>query len=119
MSLPALTGSGASPFAIDRTGADDTVVGMAAPATGAVSVESMLYVPFVMTVPLARGFATCTTSWTDEDDPAFSAPIFQVTTPAASVPPAVADTNVVFAGIVSVITPPLALALPVFEYDSA
>src|SRR5882672_7883890 len=71
-----------------------------------------------MTVPFASGLATCTTSCTDEDDPAFSAPMFQVTTPAASVPPAVADTNVVFAGIVSAITTPPALALPVFENDS-
>src|SRR3989442_1504751 len=71
-----------------------------------------------MTVPLARGLATCTTSWTDEDDPAFSAPMFRATTPTASIPPAGADTKAVFAGIVSVITTPLALALPVFEYDS-
>src|SRR2546427_468658 len=118
MLLPALTGSGASPLEMARTGLEVTVVLMTPPAAGAVSVESMPYVLFVMTVPLARGLATCTTSWTDEDEPAFSAPMFQVTTPAASVPPAVADTKVVFAGIVSVITTPLALALPVFEYDS-
>ena len=118
MSLPALTGSGASAFAIARTGADETVVGAIPPATGAVSFESMPYVALLMTVPLASGLATCTTSCTDEDDPEFKAPMFQVTTPAASVPPPVADTNVVFAGIVSVITIPLALALPVFEYDS-
>src|SRR3989442_11714332 len=118
MLLPALTGSGASAFAIDRTGADDTVVGTIPPATGAVSVESMPYVPFVMTVPLARGLATCTTTWTDEDDPAFSAPMFQVTTPAASVPPAVADTKVVLAGVVLLLTPPQALAGPGFCKES-
>ena len=44
--------------------------------------------------------------------------MFQVTTPAASVPPPVADTNEVFAGMVSAITTAVALALPVFEYDS-
>ena len=71
-----------------------------------------------MSVPFASGLATCTTSWTDEDDPTFSAPMFQVTTPAAGVPPAVADTNVVFAGIVSLTTTPEALAVPVFEKDS-
>src|SRR5438093_5854227 len=73
----------------------------------------MLYVGLVMTVPFGRGLVTCTTSWTDEDEPAFSDPMFQVTTPAASVPPPVAETNVVFAGTVSVMTTPLALALPV------
>ena len=118
MLLPALTGSGASPLEMARTGLDVTVVVIAAPAVGAVSVLSMLYVGLVMTVPFARGLVTCTTSWTDEDEPAFSDPMFQVTTPAASVPPPVAETNVVFAGTVSVMTTPLALALPVFEYDS-
>src|SRR5713101_817798 len=63
-----------------------------------------------MTVPFASGLAACTTICTDEDDPAFSAPMFQVTTPAATLPPAVADTKVVFAGTVSVITTPLASA---------
>src|SRR3989442_82804 len=71
-----------------------------------------------MTGPFGRGLATRTTSWTDEDEPAFSAPMFPGTTPAAIVPPPGADTKVVVAGIVSVITTPLALALPVFEYDS-
>src|SRR5438093_1368062 len=118
MLLPAFTGSGASVCSVERSGGDETVVGAIPPATGAVSFESMPYVALLMTVPFASGLVTCTTSWTDEDDPALSAPMFQVTTPAASVPPPVADTNVVFAGIVSVITTPLALALPVFEYDS-
>src|SRR2546426_6970529 len=115
MLLPALTGSGASPLEMARTGLDVTVVVIAAPAVGAVSVLSMLYVELVMTVPFARGLVTCTTNWTDADDPALSAPTFQVTTPAASVPPPVADTNVVFGRTVSVITTPLALALPVLE----
>ena len=41
MLLPAFTGSGASDFEIDRTGSVDTVVVMAAPAIGAVSLLSM------------------------------------------------------------------------------
>src|SRR5439155_153806 len=118
MSLPALTGSGASAFAIASTGADETVVGATPPATGAVSFESMPYVALLMTVPLASGLATCTTTCTDEDDPALSAPMFQVTTPAASVPPPVAIKTVALHGALSVLTTPLALALPVFEYDS-
>src|SRR6266571_5688214 len=115
---PAFTGSGASLFERVRTGRDDTVVVIAVPATGAVSLLSMLNVALVITVPFARGLATCTTSCTDAELPAFSAPMFQVTTPAARVPPPVADTKLVFPGIVSVITTPLALAFPVFEYDS-
>src|SRR2546425_319856 len=79
---------------------------------------ALALVAFVTTVPSAGGLATCTPSCPDEDARAFSPPMFQVTTPAASVPPAVADTNVVFAGIVSAITTSLALALPVFENDS-
>src|SRR5882672_5425530 len=115
MLLPAFTGSGASLFERVRTGRDETVVAIAVPARGAVSLLSMLYVALVITVPFARGLATCTTSCTEPDAPAASAPMFQVTTPAASVPPAVADTNVVFAGTVSVMTTPVALAFPVFE----
>src|ERR1041384_1948134 len=112
---PAFTGSGPSLLEIASTGDDVTVVVSAAPAAGAVSLLSMLYVPFVITVPFASGLATCTTSCTDPDAPAASAPMFQVTTPAASVPPPVADTNEVFAGTVSLIAPPVALAFPVFE----
>ena len=67
-----------------------------------------------MTVPFASGLATCTTSCTVPDDPAFNAPRFQVTTPAARVPPPVADTNVVLAGIVSVIATPEAFMFPAF-----
>src|SRR5437899_2374324 len=71
-----------------------------------------------MTVPLASGLAACTTSWTDADAPAFSTPMFQVTTPAATLPPAVADTKAVFAGSVSEITTPLAFDDPVLENRS-
>src|SRR5436309_3545369 len=113
MLLPAFTGSGASALLILRTGADDTVVVTDAPAVGAVSLLSMLYVPLVMTVPFTSGLATATTNCTLGEEPAARAPMFQVTTPAAGVPPPVADTKLVFAGMVSVITTPVALALPV------
>ena len=99
-------------------GAEVTVVVIGAPAAGAVSLLSTLNVALVMIVPFASGLAVCTTSCTLPDVPALSAPIFQVTIPAASVPPPVAETNEVFPGTVSVITTPVALALPVFEYDS-
>src|SRR6185503_2554439 len=115
MLLPAFTGSGASVLLMFITGADDTVVVTAAPLVGAVCVLSMLYVPFVMTVPLASGLVTATTSWTLLDAPAARLPMFQVTTPAASVPPPVAETKLVLAGIVSAITTPVAFMLPVFE----
>src|SRR6267143_1522990 len=118
MLAPAATGSGASVLEIVRTGEDETVVVMAAPANGVVSLESMLKAPLVMTVPLGSGLATCTTSCTEPEPPAARAPMFQVTTPAARAPPAVAETNVVFAGTVSVITTPVAPAVPVFEYDN-
>src|SRR6267378_2144337 len=118
MFAPAGTGSGASVLEMLSTGADVTVVVAAAPATGAVSLLSMSYVPFVITVPFRSGLVTCTTSCTDPDAPAATRPRFQVTTPPDSSPPAVADTNVVFPGTVSLITTPVALALPVFEYDS-
>src|SRR6267142_1488793 len=113
MLAPAATGSGASVFEMLSTGADVTVVVIAAPATGAVSLLSTLYVPLVITVPFGSGAATCTTSCTEPEPPAGTAPRFQVTTPPASVPPPVADTNAVFAGTVSVITVPVELAVPV------
>src|SRR2546426_8648905 len=115
MLLPAFTGSGASVLEIVKAGEEEPVVVRAAPAAGVVSLESMLNAPLVMTVPFARGEATCTTSCTEPDPPTATAPMFQVTTPAASVPPPVADTNDVLAGIVSVTTTPLAAAVPVFE----
>src|SRR6185503_4103359 len=115
MLLPATTGSGASVLPMLSTGLDDTVVVIEAPLTGAVSLLSMLYVPLVITVPFASGLVTATTSCTDPEAPAATPPTFQVTTPAASVPPPVADTNEVFAGTVSLITTPVAPAFPVFE----
>ena len=113
--LPAATGSGASIADTVRTGAEVTVVVMAAPLTDAVSLQAMPYDPFVMTVPFASGVATRTTSWTDPEAPAASEPIDQVTTPTESVPLFVADTNVVFAGTVSERITPVAPVLPVFE----
>src|SRR3989442_448324 len=118
MLLPAFTGSGASVLEIVKAGEDETVVVMAAPAAGVVSLESMLNAPLVMTVPFASGEVTCTTSCTEPDPPTARAPMFQMTTPAARVPPAVAEKNDVFAGIVSVTTTPVAAAVPVLEYDS-
>jgi len=57
----------------------------------------MLYVPLVRIVPIGqRAHHLGTTSCTLLDAPVASAPMFQVTTPAASVPPPVADTNAVF-----------------------
>src|SRR5947199_197955 len=104
LSVPATAGSGESVLPMLRIGSDVTVVVMAAPATGAVSLLSMAYDELVITVPFARGLATCTTSCTEPDAPAGRNPRFQVTIPPASVPPAVAETKVVFAGRVSVIT---------------
>src|SRR6267142_1288985 len=87
MSLPALTGSGASVLETFSTGVDVTVVVAAAPATGAVSFESIVYEPFVMTVPFASGLFTRTTSSTEDDTPVLRAPIVQVTLPPAIVQP--------------------------------
>src|SRR5436309_175854 len=111
---PAATGAGAPTFEIDSTGAELTVVVASAPLIGPVSVLVMLYVALWITVPLASGEFTLTTSVTLPDAPPFSAPAFQVTTPPASRPGTEADTKVVFTGIVSLITTLVALALPVF-----
>src|SRR6266704_3493794 len=106
---PAATGSGASAADTARTGAEVTVVVMAAPLTGDVSAASML------SVPLVRGVLTWTVSVTDPEAPAASEPIDQVTTPAASEPPPVADTKVVLAGTASLITTTVAPAFPGLE----
>ena len=71
--------------------------------------------PSVMTVPFARGLLTRTTSCTEPEPPAASAPIDQVTTPADNVPPPDADTNVVLTGSVSESTTAVAPEFPVFE----
>src|SRR6266702_3954656 len=68
-----------------------------------------------MTVPFASGLATRTTSWTEPEAPAASEPIDQLTTPAESAPPPVADTNVVFTGTVSESIAPVAPVFPVFD----
>src|SRR5439155_988504 len=117
MSAPAATGSGASVLdRVNRT-LERTVVPTAVPPTAAVSLQSMAYDPLVRSVPLGSGVATCTTICIDEDYPALSDPMFQVTTPPAREPPPVADTKAVLAGTVSVITTPLAFSFPVLEYD--
>src|SRR5262245_64052721 len=115
---PALTGSGASVLETVRTGAEVVVVVMEAPFTGLVSAESTLEVPLVISVPLASGLVTRTTSCTEPDAPALRAPRDQVTTPADSTPPPVADTKVALAGTVSVRTTAEALALPVLAEES-
>src|SRR5882672_6063077 len=112
MLLPATTGSGASALEMPSNGADVTVVVASGPVAGRLSLLSSVQPVLVMTVPDARGLLTFTTSCTDPGAPAASAPTFQVTTPAASVPPPVADTKVVFTGIGSVITTPVALFVP-------
>ncbi len=109
-----MTGSGASVPLKVRIGAAVTPVVMTVPATADVSLLSMLYEPFVMVVPFARGLATRTTICTEPEDEIGSVPMFQVTTPPESVPPRVAETNVVFAGTVSVMTTPVASAVPPF-----
>jgi len=63
---------------------------------------------FVITVPFASGLATATTIWTLPDaPPRRQVAMVQVTTPPASVPPAVADTKVVLAGMASVTSTPV------------
>ena len=97
-----------------RIGLEVTVVVIAAPLTAAVSLLSMLQAPLVIVVPFTSGLATRTTICTDPDAAAFSVPGLKVTTLPDSVPPPVAYTNVVLAGSVSVITTPVALAVPLF-----
>src|SRR2546428_425618 len=104
MLFPAGTGSGASVLDTARTGDDVTVVVIATPAVGAVSLLSMLNVALVITFLYAGGLARYPPSSPPPHAPALSAPMFQVTTPAASVPPPVADTKEVFPGTVSVMT---------------
>src|SRR5947199_957024 len=111
MFAPATTGSGASVFEMFRVGVEATVVVIDAPAVGAVSLLSMLYVPLVMTVPFASGLVTATTSCTLADAPAARAPTFQDTTHAARLRPLVADPKLVLTRMLSVITTPVALPL--------
>src|SRR2546421_696107 len=117
LSVPATAGSGASALDMLRIGSEVTVVVITAPATGAVWLQPIEYDPLAISVPLGSGRLTWTVVCTAPDAPAHSAPMVQATTPAASVPPAVADTKVTLAGTVSVITAPVASSLPVFEYD--
>src|SRR5882762_3310619 len=114
MLAPARTGSGESVFDRVSTGAEVTVVVASGPVCGSDSLLRMVQPVLVITVPFASGLFTRTTSCTEPDTPAFTFPAFQVTTPPDSSPPAVADTNVVFAGTVSLITTPVALFVPTF-----
>src|SRR5262245_2523433 len=115
MLLPAFTGSGASVLLMVITGALLTVVVIEAPLTGAVWALSMLYVPLVITVPFARGLATWKTGRAPCRDTAYTSAMVEVTTTAASVPQPDDETNEVLAGMVSVITTPVAFMFPVFE----
>src|SRR3989454_4817679 len=117
LSVPATAGSGASVLPMFRIGFEVTVVVSSAPLTGPVSVLVMLYVLLWITVPLASGELTCTTRVTVPEAPAASPPRLQVTTPPARSPGAEADTKVVLAGTVSLITTLVAFSLPVLEYD--
>src|SRR3989338_2769652 len=94
MLLPAATGSGASVLVNVNRVSDRTVVVTAAPLVAAVSLQSMLYVPLVTIVPFATGMSIDTTTCTEPEPPAARLPRPHVTTPPASVPPPVADTNV-------------------------
>src|SRR5258706_442887 len=115
MLLPAFTGSGPSAFEIFRVGDDETVVVSSPPAVGGVSTLSMFF--FFMDTPPPETYALSphTPLPTLLDAPAARPPMFQVTTPAASVPPPVALTNAVLVGIVSAMTTPVAFWFPVFE----
>ena len=66
-------------------------------------------------VPTGNPGFKVTVSVTLPDAPAATVPRLQVTTPAASVPPPVALTNVVSTEIVSVITTLVASTVPVFS----
>src|SRR3989338_2919750 len=110
----AFTGSGASVLLTLSTGADVTVVVASGPVCGSDSLLSIVHPVLVITVPFARGLFTLTTSCTDPDTPAFTAPRLHVRTPPASVPPPAAATTVVFAGSGSWSTPPVALFVPTF-----
>src|SRR3989442_1174077 len=114
MLLPALTGLGAAVLKMLRAGAEETVAGSGGPAGGRDWLLAIVQPPLVMTVPLASGLITLTTSCTDPEAPTPTAPMLQVTTPPEGAPPAVADTKAVFVGSGSVITTPVAFAVPVF-----
>src|SRR5438445_350255 len=101
MFAPAATGSGASIFEIDRIGVEVTVAVAFGPVGGSDSLLSIVQPVLVITVPFASGKFTLTVSVTEPDEPAFTLPIFHVTTPPATEPDAEADTNVVLAGIAS------------------
>src|SRR5437867_12228974 len=114
MLLPAFTGSGASVFAIARTGADVTVVLASGPVWASDWLLTTVQPVLVITVPLASGELTRTVRVTEPETPAFTLPMFQVTTPAARVPDAVADTKVVWAGSGCWIRTTVALSVPTF-----
>src|SRR5260221_10659386 len=89
-----------------------TPVVTGAPLRAGVSLQSMLYEPFVMVVPFASGLATRTTICTVPEAAASNAPRLQVTALPERAPPDAADTKIGLAGSVSAITPPVPFPLP-------
>src|SRR5437762_2755145 len=79
-------GLGAAVFDSVRTGVEVTVVVAAGPTCGRVSLLSIVQPVSVITVPFDSGELTRTVSVTDPDEPAFTLPTFQVTTPPATDP---------------------------------
>src|SRR5438093_1240028 len=118
MLFVAVTAAGAAAVVGRRSVVEGKFVVASGPVCGRISLLSMVQPVLVITVPLASGVLTDTTSWTEPEAPEVTVPRFQVTTPAASAPPPVAPTKVVPAGRASEITTPVASALPAFEYDS-
>src|SRR5438093_592930 len=98
-----------------RIGAEVTAVVSVERLGAHVSLESFPTRRSSDLVLLGSGLLMRTTIWTEPEAPAARLPGDQVTTPLAREPPAVADTQVVLAGTVSVRTTPVALALPVLE----
>src|ERR1700693_257969 len=97
--------------------AEVTVVATGEPATGETPLAKIEYVE-LLTLPEAAVTATVKeTAW--PVTPALTLPIFQLTTPAATAPPPVAETKGAPAGTVSLITIPAASPDPVLPYVSA
>jgi len=118
MLLPAATGSGPSVALTVSTGRELTVVKAVAAVAGVVSAESMTAALLVIVVPLASELLTRTVICTEPVTPEARPPTVHVRVPPDSVPPAVADTKVVFAGTASVMTTELAEATPPLAYAS-
>src|SRR5260221_280008 len=95
MLLPAATGSGPSLFEMFRVGDDETVLVSSGPAVGALLIFFFNYTASTDIYPLSLHDALPISRFTVLEAPAARPPMFQVTMPAASVPPPVALTNAV------------------------